>query len=179
MAARSSKCKACGARTTASGGYCQRCKSLRHHGYKRIKEENLILDQAGGSWWIWDSRGNVVVAGKPTSAAAVIALAKGDIEDVDIVEETPTAHSTTRKKLDQDLIDHAATKLGAAARRHVRGGMGPASAARAAIRETQALFPLDWHLGVQGDDTDDFVEVWEIEHKHGDPITRVLRGSKP
>ena len=50
-----SKCKACGTRTTASAGYCQSCKSKRHHGYKRLKEENLLLDEAGGAWWILGS----------------------------------------------------------------------------------------------------------------------------
>lgn len=82
-------CKPCGARTTASGGYCQRCKSLRHHGYKRIKAEHLVLDQAGGSWWIWDRRGEVLVSGKPTAAEAVIALAAGDVEET-------VAHATKK-----------------------------------------------------------------------------------
>jgi hypothetical protein len=91
VTARSSRCKACEARTTASGGYCQRCKSLRHHGYKRIKDEHLILDQAGGSWWIWDPRGTVLVSGKPTAAEAVIALGTGDVEDT-----IEAAHATKK-----------------------------------------------------------------------------------
>jgi hypothetical protein len=87
---RASRCRACEARTTASSGYCQRCKSLRHHGYKRIKNEGLILDQAGGSWWIWDRRGEVLVSGKPTAAEAVVALEAGDVED------NETAHATKK-----------------------------------------------------------------------------------
>lgn len=77
------RCKTCSARTTASAGYCQSCKSKRHHGYKRLKEENLLLDEAGGAWWIWDHRGDVVVTGKPTKDAAIIALGLGedDVED--------------------------------------------------------------------------------------------------
>jgi hypothetical protein len=102
MAARSSKCKACGTRTTAAGGYCQRCKSLRHHGYKRIKDEALILDQAGGSWWIWDRRGEVLVSGKPTAAAAVIALAVGDTEDEAANEPKTSA------RLDRDIAESLA-----------------------------------------------------------------------
>ncbi|HSX22525.1 MAG TPA: hypothetical protein VLE97_07115 [Gaiellaceae bacterium] len=104
MAARSSKCIACGARTTASAGYCQRCKSLRHHGYKRIKAEDLILDQAGGSWWIWDRRGDVLVSGKPTAGQAAIALAAGDVENG--AEDVPSHSHATRKtkaQLDREI----------------------------------------------------------------------------
>lgn len=75
---------------------------------------------------------------------------------------------TTAKRLDQDLIEHACTQLTKAARRRVHEGMGsvgPATAAWAAIKETKALFPADWRLGVQGDDGDDHVEVWEVDHK--------------
>jgi hypothetical protein len=97
---RSSKCKACSARTTASGGYCQRCKSLRHHGYKRIKEENLIVDQAGGAWWIWDARGDVLVAGKPTRDAAILALVLGDVE-----EDAEEAHATRRSSKTSAQLD--------------------------------------------------------------------------
>ena len=103
MAARSSSCKACRTRTTASAGYCQGCKSKRHHGYKRLKEGKLILDEAGGSWWIWDQRGDVVVTGKPTRDAAIIALGGGDEED-DI--PTADAHATKKKtatQLDREI----------------------------------------------------------------------------
>jgi hypothetical protein len=75
--------------------------------------------------------------------------------------------------LDQDLLKHACVQLGEVARRHVRGGMGPASAARAAIRETKALFPHDWRLAVQGDDDEEDVEVWEVEHKYPVAIARI------
>jgi hypothetical protein len=97
MATRSSKCHACGTRTTASSGYCQRCKSLRHRGYKLIKDEGLLLDQAGGSWWIWDKRGEVLVSGKPTAAAAVIALAAGDTEN--------QAEPKTAAQLDAEIAE--------------------------------------------------------------------------
>jgi hypothetical protein len=95
VATRSAKCKACGVRTTASAGYCQRCKSLRHHGYKRVKDENLVVDQVGGAWWIWDARGNVLVAGKPTRTEAIIALAVGedDVDD-DVAAEESSSHAT-------------------------------------------------------------------------------------
>lgn len=79
----------------------------------------------------------------------------------------------TTRELDRDLIEHARDQLSAIARRHVRAGMGPESAARAAIRETQALFPPDWRLGVQGSDDEESVEVWEVEHKYGSAIATV------
>jgi len=82
---------------------------------------------------------------------------------------------TTAREIDRDLIDHACAKLGAAARRHVREGMGPASAARAAIRETQALFPPDWRFGIQGDDSEEEIEIWEVEHKRSIPCARISR----
>ena len=85
---------------------------------------------------------------------------------------------TTAKQLDEDLIDHACSQLAKSARKHVREGMGPASAASAAIRETKALFPHDWRLAVQGDDREDSVEVWEVEHKREVPCARVVRESE-
>ena len=106
MAARSTRCKACEARTTASAGYCQRCKSLRHHGYKRLKEEHLILDEAGGAWWIWDQRGEVIVSGKPTKEAAIIALG-GGADDVEDDEPAMQEHHATKKTPAQ--LDHEIT----------------------------------------------------------------------
>lgn len=79
------------------------------------------------------------------------------------------------KKLDQDLIEHACEQLAKAARRRVREGMGPESAASAAIRETKALFPPDWQLAVQGGDEEEAVEVWEVEHKRTIPCARITR----
>jgi len=100
-----SKCKACGTRTQASAGFCQRCKSLRHHGNKQITEEGLILDQAGGSWWIWDRRGEVLVSGKPTATDAVIALAQGDTED-----DNEDAEPKTAADLDRDIAEALARR---------------------------------------------------------------------
>lgn len=85
----------------------------------------------------------------------------------------------TAKELNRDLIEHARDQLSTAARKHVRAGMGPGSAANAAIRETKALFPPDWKLGVQGDDDEEFVEVWEVEHKYSTPIATVHATVEP
>jgi hypothetical protein len=107
MSTRSSKCKACGVRTTASAGYCQRCKSLRHRGYRRIRDDQLILDEAGGAWWIWDPRGEVLVAGKPTKDAAVIALATGATdEDADDLEADPKSAA----QLDREIAEFLGAK---------------------------------------------------------------------
>lgn len=86
----------------------------------------------------------------------------------------------TTTKLDKDLIDHACGQLAKAARKHVRAGMGIASAANAAIRETKALFPHDWRLGVQGSDDEDSVEVWEVQGKRipDIPCARIERESE-
>jgi hypothetical protein len=79
----------------------------------------------------------------------------------------------TKKRLDRDLIEHARDQLDKIARRHVKAGKGPETAARLAIRETQLLFPHGWRLAVQGDDGDDHVEVWEVEHKFPSPIASI------
>lgn len=105
MATRSSKCKACGARTTASAGFCQHCKSMRHHGYRRVKEENLVVDQAGGAWWIWDSRGDVLVTGKPTREAAIIALAAGDTEEDNEGVMDAATKKKTPARLDAEIAE--------------------------------------------------------------------------
>lgn len=139
MAARSSRCEACDARTTSHTGYCQSCKSRRHRGYKLLKEEGLLLDEAGGAWWIWDARGDVVVSGKPTKVAAIIALGGGDVEDD--ADDGP-AHGHAKKKSSAQIgreiaavlagrrSDHATKKTGGGGLRHwkvrfTRRGMEP------------------------------------------------------
>jgi len=108
----------------ASAGYCQRCKSLRHRGYKRLKEENLLLDEAGGAWWIWDPRGDVLVSGKPTKDAAIIALGGGeaDVEDNDLNDLASHEHHSTKKKstaqLDREIAEALASSKARGARHH-------------------------------------------------------------
>ena len=78
---------ACSNRTSATAGYCQGCKSKRHHAHRRNTDEGLVVDTVGGAWWIWDASGDVLVLGKDTRAAAVDALAFGDAaSDDDEVE---------------------------------------------------------------------------------------------
>lgn len=82
-------------------------------------------------------------------------------------------------QLDRDLIEHARQKLVASARAHVAAGKGPESAARAAIRETQTLFPAGWKLAVQGDDDDPEVEIWEVDHQNGDEPIASVSAARP
>jgi hypothetical protein len=81
----------------------------------------------------------------------------------------------TAEQLEQDLIDHACDQLAKKARQYVKGGMAPAEAASKAIRDTKALFPPDWRLGVQGGDDEDEVEVWEVDDKMMEPCASVVR----
>jgi hypothetical protein len=111
VAARSSKCRTCDARTTSHTGFCQWCKSKRHHGYARVEEESLVVDQAGGGWWIWDARGNILVVGKPTRDAAIIALGAGDVED-DGIEAEERIHATKKSaaQLDAEIAEAIASR---------------------------------------------------------------------
>jgi hypothetical protein len=81
--------------------------------------------------------------------------------------------------IEDRLIEHARSQLAKAAQKHAKAGMPPARAARAAIRDTQGLFPAEWRFGVQGDDDDDLVEVWEVEHRWPSPIASVRRYRPP
>lgn len=81
----SKKCSGCGSRTTASSGICQTCKSVAFHARKRIEKEGLLVDQAGTSWWVWDKKGEVLVIGKESKEAAILALGRG--EEVEETEE--------------------------------------------------------------------------------------------
>lgn len=69
------RCHYCATPTSSSSGYCQGCKSKNHHAAKRIKKEGLLLDTAGGSWWVWDARGEVLIGGRDTKREAFLALA--------------------------------------------------------------------------------------------------------
>jgi hypothetical protein len=72
------KCVYCAARTISSTGLCQKCKSARHHGFKRIRNEDLIVDEAGGAWWVWTEHGEVLVVGRSTKQDAIVALGRGE-----------------------------------------------------------------------------------------------------
>lgn len=72
------RCKGCGERTAAHGAYCRACQSKLTQAHRRIDREGLIVDMAGGSWWVWDAKGEVLVIGAASKGAAIEALAFGD-----------------------------------------------------------------------------------------------------
>lgn len=66
---------------------CRTCKSSLHHAHKRIKAEGLLVDTAGGSWWVWTPKGEVLVIGRNTYFLAVLALGRGELAEDEISEE--------------------------------------------------------------------------------------------
>lgn len=70
-----SRCKWCEAETTGYTGRCRTCKSKLHHAFKRIDAEKLIIDEAGGGWWVWSAKGDVLVIGQATRELAIRELA--------------------------------------------------------------------------------------------------------
>lgn len=76
----SKRCEGCGNKTTASGQVCRTCRSHLFHVNKRVTTEKLLVDTAGGAWWVWDPKGEVLVIGKATKLAALLTLARGEDE---------------------------------------------------------------------------------------------------
>lgn len=72
------RCSYCAARTISCTGLCRTCKSARHKGSKQIRDEGLIVDQAGGAWWVWTEHGQVLVVGRSTKLEAIVALGRGE-----------------------------------------------------------------------------------------------------
>jgi hypothetical protein len=120
------KCHGCGARTISYTGWCQTCKSKRHHARKRIAGEGLVVDQAGGSWWIWTKDGEVLVSGKRTQAAAITALAMGGTEDETDEPAEPAEQGAPRANAAPELT-RAEEKLVAEAAMSSRGNVSVTS----------------------------------------------------
>ena len=105
-------CAGCGKKHGAAGAFCQGaqgrqgCKSKWHHAHKRIKEEELIVDTAGQSWWIWDKKGDVLVMGKPSKFEAIKALAFGDDDDESADDDVPA--TKTPAQLDREIKESLA-----------------------------------------------------------------------
>jgi len=86
------KCEGCAARTRGSRQLCRACKSASIRGSQRVAAEGLIVDLAGGSWWIWSQTGAVLVSGKDTHPAAILALGRGEgAAEIDPVASTAGA----------------------------------------------------------------------------------------
>lgn len=79
----SKRCEGCAIITTASGDFCRTCQRDLRAARARVSEEKLIVDTAGGSWWVWDPKGEVLVIGKSTKLTALLTLARGEDEPED------------------------------------------------------------------------------------------------
>lgn len=79
-----SKCAICGVRKSGCTDYCRTHKFAVRAGARRVAEEGLIVDQAGGAWWVWDARGFVLVIGQDSKPKALAVLAVGgNVDEVD------------------------------------------------------------------------------------------------
>jgi len=77
----STSCNICGARTMGCTGYCRTCKFLVRRCWKRVEKEGLMVDTAGGSWWVWDKHGKVLVIGQATRLEALVGLERDPVEE--------------------------------------------------------------------------------------------------
>lgn len=71
------KCAVCGTKKSGHTDYCRTHKFAIRRAVRRVREEALIVDQAGGAWWVWDARGDVLVIGQDSKIAALAALDSG------------------------------------------------------------------------------------------------------
>lgn len=71
------RCKLCGVKKSGCTDYCRTHKFAVRAGARRVAAESLLVDQAGGAWWVWNPRGDVLVIGQDSKAAALAALATG------------------------------------------------------------------------------------------------------
>ena len=74
------KCEVCGIRIRGCTGRCRTHKFAIRRAAKRVRAEGLVVDQAGGAWWVWDSKGNVLVVGESSKVKALAALDLGGEE---------------------------------------------------------------------------------------------------
>lgn len=76
-----SKCDVCGTRIQGCTGHCRTHKFAIRRAGRRVREESLLVDQAGGAWWVWDSKGNVLVVAQDSKVKALAALDCGADEE--------------------------------------------------------------------------------------------------
>lgn len=73
------KCSFCNHKTEGSTGYCRTCKFQNKRGYKRVREENLMVEQVipgkpGSVWCAWDKIGNVIAGPVDTKIEVIMQL---------------------------------------------------------------------------------------------------------
>lgn len=70
-------CTVCGSKKAGHTDYCRTHKFAVRFAARRVAAECLIVDVAGGSWWVWDAKGEVLVIGEDSRAKALAALHLG------------------------------------------------------------------------------------------------------
>jgi hypothetical protein len=73
----SNKCEICGIKKSGHTSYCRTHKFAIRRAWVRVKAEGLLIDKAGGAWWVWDKKGEVLVIGEDSREHALSALALG------------------------------------------------------------------------------------------------------
>jgi hypothetical protein len=71
------KCSNCEVPTTGSTGRCRTCKHALIRGGRRARAEKLLVDTAGGAWWVWAPNGEVLAGPARDRVAALILLGGG------------------------------------------------------------------------------------------------------
>lgn len=68
------KCIDCAKRTMASSGRCLFCQVKVRRLARLADASGWTVDQAGGGWWVWDARGEVLGMGDRRAQALAAAL---------------------------------------------------------------------------------------------------------
>ena len=76
--ARRRSCTVCGTPKEGSTDFCRTHKFAIRRALARVRTEALIVDTAGGAWWVWDSKGEVLVIGQDSKVAALAVLDTGE-----------------------------------------------------------------------------------------------------
>lgn len=70
------KCERCGKRTTGCTGRCRTCRAALRRAFKRVAEQGILVDTAGGAYWAWDRIG-LILAG-PCDRGDQVLVALGE-----------------------------------------------------------------------------------------------------
>ena len=69
------KCFDCGGRNRASGDRCRACRKKVRQMNRQADALGWTVDRAGGGWWVWSARGDVLGMGDRRNQALAQALA--------------------------------------------------------------------------------------------------------
>jgi len=73
-------CVVCGVKKLSFSSFCRTHKWAVQRALRRVSAEKLLVDKAGGAWWVWDAKGEVLVIGQDSRAKALAVLDTGEIE---------------------------------------------------------------------------------------------------